>query len=66
MMKQNTGSSACRQVLDLEPSNVLALTRMGSAYWVMGAKDTARKLWQEAQKLDPSNPELQEFIKLKD
>ena len=58
--------TACRQVLDLEPGNVLAVTRMGSAYWVMGAKGTARKLWQGAQKLDPGNAELQEFLKLKD
>ncbi len=55
----------CGQVLDLEPDNVLALTRMGSAYYAMGQKQEARETWTRALKLDPNNQVLKDFLKNK-
>ncbi|HRY30511.1 MAG TPA: tetratricopeptide repeat protein [Elusimicrobiota bacterium] len=55
----------CNQVLDLEPDNVLALTRMGSAYYAMGQKDEAKTLWVRALKLEPNNQVLKQFLREK-
>jgi tetratricopeptide (TPR) repeat protein len=53
----------CNHVLDLDPNNVLALTRMGSAYYAMGQKQEAKGLWTRALKLDPSNDVLKQFLR---
>jgi tetratricopeptide (TPR) repeat protein len=53
----------CSLVSEIEPQNVLALKRMGSAYYAMGRKDKARAAWQRAQKLTPNDQELNQFIK---
>ncbi|MBI4396924.1 MAG: tetratricopeptide repeat protein [Elusimicrobia bacterium] len=52
----------CNQVLDMEPNNVLALTRMGSIYYAMGQKMEARSYWQQALKMDPGNQVLKQFL----
>lgn len=52
----------CQEVIELEPNNVLALTRMGSAYWGMGYDDAARAAWKRALSLDPNNSDLKEFL----
>jgi|GEM_PF-1631815 len=54
--------SLCQDVLELEPNNVMALTRIGSAYWAMGYEDAARKTWRRALALDPSNTDLKQFL----
>lgn len=54
--------STCKEVLDLEPDNILAMIRMGSAYWAMGMEDQARKVWRTAQERDPSNDVLRKFL----
>ncbi|MDD2804054.1 MAG: hypothetical protein PHV33_00740 [Elusimicrobiales bacterium] len=56
--------SKLQQVLQLEPDNIPALTRMGSAYWAMEKKDIARKNWQRVLDLDPSNTEVRQFMKM--
>jgi tetratricopeptide (TPR) repeat protein len=53
----------CNQVLDLDPDNVLALTRMGSAYYAMGQKQEARSLWTRALQLEPKNEVLRHFLR---
>lgn len=53
----------CNHVLDMDPDNVLALTRMGSAYYAMGQKQEAKGLWTRALKLDPSNDVLKQFLR---
>ncbi|MBI4422390.1 MAG: hypothetical protein HY554_01605 [Elusimicrobia bacterium] len=55
----------CNEVLELEPDNILALTRIGSAYWAMGLEEPARNAWQRALKLDPGNQQLLNFINRK-
>lgn len=53
----------CNLVLELEPENVLALKRLGSAYFAMGRKDKARKAWEKALEISPKDSELKGFIK---
>ena len=53
-----------QRVLQLEPGNIPALTRMGSAYWAMDKKDVAKKNWEKVLELDPNNKEVLEFMKM--
>lgn len=55
----------CNEVLDLEPNNVLALTRAGSAYYAMGQKARAKQIWGRALELDPNNQALKKFMRSK-
>ena len=57
-----TAISECSDVLDLEPDNVMALTRLGSAYFAMNEKDKAKQIWTKALQLDPSNDVLKKFL----
>lgn len=52
----------CTDVLDLEPDNVTALTRLGSAYFAMNEKQKARQIWTKALQLDPKNDVLRKFL----
>lgn len=54
--------SECSDVLDLEPGNVTALTRLGSAYFAMNEKEKARQIWTKALQLDPKNDVLRKFL----
>jgi tetratricopeptide (TPR) repeat protein len=57
--------SVCMEVTELEPKNILALMRMGSAYWAMGHTNKAKNVWKKALKYDPNNAQLMEFLKMK-
>ena len=52
----------CQEVLDLEPENPLALTRLGSVYYAMGQVKQAREYWRQALDLDPKNDVLKSFM----
>lgn len=52
----------CQEVLDLEPDNALALTRLGSVYYAMGQVKQARVYWQQALAVDPNNDVLKSFL----
>lgn len=52
----------CQEVLDLEPENTLALTRLGSVYYAMGQVKQARVYWQQALALDSKNDVLKSFL----
>lgn len=52
----------CSDVLDLEPENVTALTRLGSSYFAMNEKDKAKQIWTKALQLDPKNDVLRKFL----
>ncbi len=56
----------CEDVLDLEPRNVLALKRMGSAYFGMGNRERAREIWERALAIDPGDRELQEYLGIRE
>ena len=52
----------CTDVLDLEPENVTALTRLGSAYFAMNEREKARQIWTKALQHDPKNDVLRKFL----
>ncbi len=49
-------------ILALEPNDVLALKRLGSAYYSLGRKKQARAAWGRALKLAPDDPALKKFL----
>jgi tetratricopeptide (TPR) repeat protein len=53
----------CSIVLELSPNNILALKRMGSAYFLLGKKSQAEKVWKRALKLTPNDEELKGFLR---
>jgi tetratricopeptide (TPR) repeat protein len=53
----------CNLILELEPDNVLAMKRLGSAYFAMGKRSKARQAWQKALELAPEDTELKDFIR---
>jgi len=55
----------CNEVLELEPGNVTALKRKGSAYFKLNQKQKAKEIWQQALKLDPKDTELKKFLAAK-
>jgi tetratricopeptide (TPR) repeat protein len=57
-----TAISDCSDVLDLEPTNVMALTRLGSAYFAMNERDKAKQIWTKALQIDPNNEMLKKFL----
>ena len=52
----------CTDVLDLEPTNVMALTRLGSAYYAMNEREKAKQIWTKALQYDPNNDVLKKFL----
>jgi len=53
----------CEEVLQLEPNNLLALKRMGSAFYALGNKLKAREIWEKALRIVPDDRELINFLK---
>jgi len=52
----------CKVVLGLQSGNVLALKRLGSAYFALGDKKKAKATWTRALELSPGDSELKGFI----
>lgn len=52
----------CEEILLLEPDNALALKRMGSAFYALGEKDKAKKMWERSNGL-VYDKNLDELIK---
>ena len=53
----------CQEVLELEPNNTLALSRLGSAYYVIGQKEKAKELWLKVLDIEPENKEVLESLR---
>lgn len=53
----------CKVVLGLQPDNILALKRLGSAYFALGDKRKAKATWGRALELSPGDSELKGFIR---
>jgi tetratricopeptide (TPR) repeat protein len=51
------------EVLALEPANLDALKRLGSAYYLWGDRKQARKWWLEAIKIRPKDEVLKNYLK---
>lgn len=56
---------ACNEVLELEPNNLLALKRKGSAYFALEQKAKAREIWKQALKVAPNDTEIKKFLAAK-
>ena len=52
----------CNEVLRLEPGNVTALERLGSAYYKLNQKREAKEVWEKALMLNPDNKVLRRFV----
>jgi hypothetical protein len=52
----------CSEATLLDDANVMAWTRLGSAYYMMGDKDKARKAYQRALELKPGDPVISQFM----
>lgn len=52
----------CEEILLLEPEDVLAYKRLGSAFYAMGEKDKAVKMWEQALRLDPKDDKLRRMV----
>jgi len=52
----------CEEVTLLDESNVMSWTRLGSAYYMMGDKDKAKKAYQKALELKPGDPVISQFM----
>jgi len=52
----------CDDVLKLEPENVLAMTRLGSAYYALGNKAKAVNVWRKALEYEPNNKDILDFL----
>jgi tetratricopeptide (TPR) repeat protein len=53
---------SCLAVLDLEPRNEDALQVMGSAYWLMGQRHKAAKIWRQVLEINPNNKVVEDFL----
>ena len=51
------------EVLALEPADLVALERLGSAYYSLGLHAKAREAWQKALTLSPNDPQLKKFLR---
>jgi tetratricopeptide (TPR) repeat protein len=58
-----TAVKLCEEILLLEPEDVLAYKRLGSAFYAMGEKDKAIQMWEQALKLDPKDEKLRQLVK---
>lgn len=52
----------CEEILLLEPEDVLAYKRLGSAFYAMGEKDKAVRMWEQALRLDPKDEKLRRMV----
>jgi len=52
----------CEEVLLLDENNRLGWTRLGSAYYMMGDKEKARKAYAKVLELDPSDTVTRQFM----
>ena len=50
------------EILALEPSDLMALKRLGSANYSLGRLEEARAAWSAAQKLAPADKTLEHFL----
>jgi tetratricopeptide (TPR) repeat protein len=54
---------ALNDILALEPDDLVALKRLGSAYYSLGLPDKARQAWEKALALAPSDAQLSKFLR---
>ncbi len=53
----------CSEIILIDPQNHLALTRLGSAYFMLGDKEKARYYYEKALEVNPNDAITLEFMK---
>ncbi len=48
----------CKDILAINPREVLAYVRLGSILYALGMKSEAAESWQYARRIDPTNPQV--------
>ncbi|MBI5202168.1 MAG: tetratricopeptide repeat protein [Elusimicrobia bacterium] len=51
-----------QEILQLEPNDLVALKRLGTAFFSLGRKPQAKEAWQRALRLAPKDQVLQEYL----
>jgi tetratricopeptide (TPR) repeat protein len=51
-----------QEVLDLDPQNIEAMKRLGSAFFLIEQKAQAKEVWQRAMELDPTDTTIQTYL----
>jgi tetratricopeptide (TPR) repeat protein len=60
--KYHLAVATLNEILALEPEDVLALKRLGSAYYSLGKKARAKEAWERALRLQPNDATLKKFL----
>jgi tetratricopeptide (TPR) repeat protein len=60
--KHHLAVGVLNEILTLEPSDLVALKRLGSAYYSLGLNDNARQAWKRALALSPKDAQLKKFL----
>lgn len=60
--KYNLAVENLRQVLQLEPNDLVSLKRLGSAYFQLRRFKRARRTWMKALTLDPKDKQLKKYL----
>lgn len=60
--KHHQAVATLSAILALEPNDVLALKRLGSAYYSLGRKKQAHAVWSKALRLAPGDAALKKFL----
>ena len=60
--KYGQAAAVLEKVVALDPEDVTALKRLGSAYFALKDRAKARTLWQRAMALKPDDRQLKEFL----
>lgn len=53
---------ACQEVLSIESNNIIAMERLGSAFFLMKEKDKAKAVWLKVLEIDPNNKTVPKFL----
>ena len=60
--KYHLAVDTLNEILALEPNDLLSLKRLGSAYYALGYRTTAREVWARALQLSPNDEQLKKFL----
>lgn len=60
--KYHLAVDTANEVLALEPQDLTALKRLGTAYFSLGQKEKAREAWARALRLAPEDAQLKKFL----
>lgn len=52
----------CEEIILIDPSNHMAWTRLGSAYFMLGDRENAKKAFKKALEINPNDKVVREFL----